>query len=171
MTTFDLRRFRLWSGEQHREAVEIEIEPLIYGGQRYLPVPQTIEGRAGNYSCHQRARSSPCASRTDSSVPCYRCLKRGRVVPADHRQRIPRTTTPMPTRSCARPISKAVGSTFRLGTRCDRAGAARDDSLPARLCRSLLRVRPRPQPRAAHARACGSRLALVAALESSAGEL
>ena len=43
MTTFDLRRFRLWSGEQHREAVEIELEPLVYGSQRYLPVPQTIE--------------------------------------------------------------------------------------------------------------------------------
>ncbi|MEX2212205.1 MAG: DUF177 domain-containing protein [Gaiellaceae bacterium] len=40
MTSLDLRRVRLRSGEQHRDEQEIELEPLTLGGQRYLPVPE-----------------------------------------------------------------------------------------------------------------------------------
>jgi uncharacterized protein len=43
MTRFPLRRLRLRSGDEHRDAVEIELEPFDLGGQRYLPVPQTVE--------------------------------------------------------------------------------------------------------------------------------
>ena len=43
MTRFPLRRLRLRSGEVQRDAVEIELEPFELGGQRYLPVPQTVE--------------------------------------------------------------------------------------------------------------------------------
>lgn len=43
MTRFPLRRLRLRSGEQHRDEVEIELEPFDLGGQRYLPVPQEVE--------------------------------------------------------------------------------------------------------------------------------
>ena len=73
MTTFDLRRLRLRSGEEHREAVEIELEPLVYGGQRYLPVPQTIEAEL----TVTRASSGTVFSlRFESRFfgPCYRCL-------------------------------------------------------------------------------------------------
>jgi uncharacterized protein len=40
MTRYRLRRLRLRSGEEHREAVTIELEPFDLGGERYLPVPQ-----------------------------------------------------------------------------------------------------------------------------------
>jgi uncharacterized protein len=40
MTRFPLRRLRLRSGEEHREAVTVELEPFDLGGERYLPVPQ-----------------------------------------------------------------------------------------------------------------------------------
>ena len=43
MTRYPLRRLRLRSGEQHHDAVEIELEPFDLGGQRYLPVPQEVE--------------------------------------------------------------------------------------------------------------------------------
>ena len=43
MTRFPLRRLRLRSGDEHRDAVKIELEPFDLGGQRYLPVPQEVE--------------------------------------------------------------------------------------------------------------------------------
>jgi uncharacterized protein len=73
MTTFDLRRIRLRSGEEHREAVEIELEPLVYGGQRYLPVPEKIEAELAI----TRATSGTVFDlRFESRYfgPCYRCL-------------------------------------------------------------------------------------------------
>ena len=43
MTTFDLRQAKLRPGEEHREAIEIELPAFEFGGQRYLPVPELIE--------------------------------------------------------------------------------------------------------------------------------
>ncbi len=43
MTRFPLRRLRLRPGEEHRDAVQIELEPFDLGGLRYLPVPQEID--------------------------------------------------------------------------------------------------------------------------------
>jgi uncharacterized protein len=40
MTHFDLRRLKLRAGEEYRDEVELELEPLELGGQRYLPVPE-----------------------------------------------------------------------------------------------------------------------------------
>jgi uncharacterized protein len=42
VTRFPLRRLRLRAGEEHREPVQIELEPFDIGGQRYLTVPQKI---------------------------------------------------------------------------------------------------------------------------------
>ena len=39
MTSLYLRHVRLRSGEQYRDQHEIELDPLEFGGQRYLPVP------------------------------------------------------------------------------------------------------------------------------------
>lgn len=41
MTSLNLRHVRLRSGEQYRNRHEIALEPLEFGGQRYLPVPET----------------------------------------------------------------------------------------------------------------------------------
>jgi uncharacterized protein len=78
MTTFDLRRLRLWSGEEHREAVEIELEPLLYGGQRYLPVPQTIEAEL---TITRAIGGDLFGLRFESRYlgSCYRCLGEAEV--------------------------------------------------------------------------------------------
>jgi uncharacterized protein len=74
MTTFDLGRLRLRSGEERREAVEIELEPLVYGGQRYLPVPQTIEAEL---TITRASSGTVLGLRFESRYfgPCYRCLR------------------------------------------------------------------------------------------------
>jgi uncharacterized protein len=42
MTHFDLRRLKLRSGEEYRDELELALEPLELGGQRYLPVPDRV---------------------------------------------------------------------------------------------------------------------------------
>ncbi len=73
MTTFDLGRLRLRSGEERREAVEIELEPLVYGGQRYLPVPRTVEAEL---TIVRASSGTVLDLRFESRYfgPCYRCL-------------------------------------------------------------------------------------------------
>ncbi|MFL5960493.1 MAG: YceD family protein [Gaiellaceae bacterium] len=73
MTTFDLRTLRLRSGDQARERVEIELEPLVLGGQTYEPLPDP-------------ARAELAVTRASSGTvlelaldvalegPCFRCL-------------------------------------------------------------------------------------------------
>jgi uncharacterized protein len=79
MTTFDLRRLRLRSGEEHREAVEIELEPLVYGGQRYVPVPQTIEAEL---TVTRASSGTVFGLRFQSRYfgPCYRCLEEAELI-------------------------------------------------------------------------------------------
>jgi uncharacterized protein len=43
MTSLDLRRVRLRSGEQHHDRQEIALDPLVFGGQRYVAVPSEPE--------------------------------------------------------------------------------------------------------------------------------
>ena len=43
MTSFNLRHVKLRPGEEHREALEIELPLFEFGGQRYLPVPEEVE--------------------------------------------------------------------------------------------------------------------------------
>lgn len=43
MSSFDLRRVRVRSGEQHREVVDVDLAPLELGGERYLVVPDRLE--------------------------------------------------------------------------------------------------------------------------------
>jgi uncharacterized protein len=42
VTAFNLRRLRLRSGEQFRDEVEIELEPLVLGGEEYAPRPSPL---------------------------------------------------------------------------------------------------------------------------------
>ena len=73
MTIFNLRTARLRSGEQFRDAREVELEPLELGGQTYLPVPE----RAGAVLAITRTSSGLlfelCFS-TRLHGPCVRCL-------------------------------------------------------------------------------------------------
>jgi uncharacterized protein len=73
MTTFDLRTLRLRSGDQTRERVEIELEPLVLGGQTYEPQPNPARAeltvtRASSGTVLELALDVALAG------PCFRCL-------------------------------------------------------------------------------------------------
>jgi uncharacterized protein len=73
VTHVDLRTIKIRSGEQFRDAREVELDPLELGGQRYSPVPEKPEVELA-------------VSRTSSGLlfelafdarlvgPCFRCL-------------------------------------------------------------------------------------------------
>ena len=73
MTSFSLRSVRLRPGEEHRDEQEVELQPLVLGGQRYLPVPEKVPaelaitlGTSGMvFELRYQARLHG---------PCYRCL-------------------------------------------------------------------------------------------------
>ena len=74
MTTFDLRQLRLRSGEQFRDAVAVRLEPLVLGGNEYLPVPSEAQAeltitRATTGSVYQ------LSFRARLHGPCFRCLR------------------------------------------------------------------------------------------------
>ena len=74
MTTFDLRRLRLRSGDRARESVEIELEPLVLGGQTYEPRPNPAPAELSV----TRASSGTVLELTfDVTLegPCFRCLQ------------------------------------------------------------------------------------------------
>jgi uncharacterized protein len=74
MTTFDVLRLPLRSGEQHRERVEVELEPLVYGGQEYEPEPNPVPAelvvtRASSGTVFELAFAVALRG------PCVRCLR------------------------------------------------------------------------------------------------
>jgi uncharacterized protein len=73
MTTFELRTLRIRSGEQAREAVEIELEPLLLGGQAYEARPNPAPAELAV----TRASSGTVLELVfDVTLegPCFRCL-------------------------------------------------------------------------------------------------
>ena len=74
MTTFDLRTLRIRSGDQARERVEIDLEPLVLGGQTYAAAPNPVPAEL----TVTRASSGTVLELTlDVSLdgPCFRCLQ------------------------------------------------------------------------------------------------
>jgi uncharacterized protein len=73
MRSLDLRTLRLRPGEEHRDEIEVELEPYELGGQRYLPAAERVPAelvvaRASTgtvFELRFRARLHG---------PCYRCL-------------------------------------------------------------------------------------------------
>jgi uncharacterized protein len=73
VTTLDLRKYRLRSGESLRDEQEVEIAPIELGGQRYLVVPENVPaevtvtrastGAVYELRFHVRLHG-----------PCFRCL-------------------------------------------------------------------------------------------------
>ena len=73
MTSFDLRQAKLRPGEEHREAVELELPAFELGGQRYIPVPETIgAGLVITRALTGTVFTLELAARLHG--PCYRCL-------------------------------------------------------------------------------------------------
>ncbi len=73
MTVFDLRTLRLRSGDQARERVEIELEPLVLAGQEYEPRPNPAPAELAV----TRASSGTVlelAFGVSLEGPCFRCL-------------------------------------------------------------------------------------------------
>ena len=73
MTTFNLRTLKLRSGEQFADAFDVQLEPLELGGQRYLPVPETVPTEL---SITRASTGTVFELRFDTRLhgPCYRCL-------------------------------------------------------------------------------------------------
>jgi uncharacterized protein len=73
VTTFNLRRLRPRSGEQFRDEVEIELEPLVLGGEEYAPRPSPVPATL----TITRATSGAVfelAFAVQLTGPCQRCL-------------------------------------------------------------------------------------------------
>jgi len=73
VTTFDLRTLRLRSGAQARERVEIELEPLVLGGRRFVkktnPAPAELTvTRASSGTVLELVFDVTLEG------PCFRCL-------------------------------------------------------------------------------------------------
>jgi DUF177 domain-containing protein len=74
VTTFNLRRARLRSGEQLSEQVEIELEPFLLAGQEYAPEPTTIQA---NLTITKATTGTVFELSFEAAVrgPCFRCLR------------------------------------------------------------------------------------------------
>ncbi len=74
MTTLNLRTIRLRSGEQYRDERETRLEPLELGGQRYLPVPETVPAEL---TVTRASTGTVFELRFDVRLhgPCFRCLE------------------------------------------------------------------------------------------------
>jgi len=73
MTTFNLRQVKLRTGAQFRDEVDVQLEPLVLGGQEYLPVPADVPAeltitKAGSGNVYE------VSFRTRLHGPCFRCL-------------------------------------------------------------------------------------------------
>jgi uncharacterized protein len=73
MKTFNLRSVKLRSGEEFRDAVDLDLTPLEYGGQRYLPVPAEVPAAL---AISRATTGTLFQLRFDARLhgPCYRCL-------------------------------------------------------------------------------------------------
>jgi uncharacterized protein len=73
MTSFSLSQVRLRPGEEHREAVDVELPAFEFGGQRYISVPEAIP----SLLVITRAMSGTVLGLELTARlhgPCYRCL-------------------------------------------------------------------------------------------------
>jgi uncharacterized protein len=73
MTRFDLARVKLRPGEQHRDELEVELEPLLLGGQEYLPVPASVPAEL-TITKATSGSVLDLAFRVRLHGPCFRCL-------------------------------------------------------------------------------------------------
>ena len=74
MTTFDLRTLRLRSGDQARDRVEIDLEPLVLAGQAYEPLPNPAPAEL---AVTRASSGTVLELALDVSLhgPCFRCLQ------------------------------------------------------------------------------------------------
>ena len=73
MRSFSLRQLKLRPGQEHRDEIRLDLEPFEFGGERYLPVPDTVPAelaitKASTGMVFQLAFTARLHG------PCYRCL-------------------------------------------------------------------------------------------------
>ena len=73
MKTFSLRNLRLRSGEEHRDEVVLDLSPLEYGGERYVPVPEQVPAELA-ISRATTGTVFELGFRARIHGPCFRCL-------------------------------------------------------------------------------------------------
>jgi uncharacterized protein len=73
MTEYNLRRIKLRSGEQFRDEVVVQMEPLTLGGQQYLPVPAEVPAEL-QVTKATTGTVYELSFRTRLHGPCFRCL-------------------------------------------------------------------------------------------------
>ena len=73
MTIFNVRRLRLRSGDQFRDKVEVEIEPLVLGGQEYRPEPPLVPADL-TITKASSGTVFELVFRVRLEGPCFRCL-------------------------------------------------------------------------------------------------
>ena len=74
MTSFNLRALKLRSGEEFQDEVEVQLSPLQFGGQRYLPIPELVPAELRV----SRATTGTVFELTFEGRlhgPCQRCLR------------------------------------------------------------------------------------------------
>jgi uncharacterized protein len=73
VTIFNLRTLKLRSGEQFVDTRDVKLDPLELGGQRYLPIPESVPAEL---SITRASTGTLFELRFDSRLhgPCYRCL-------------------------------------------------------------------------------------------------
>jgi uncharacterized protein len=73
MTSFNLRRLKLRPGEEYRDELEVELAPLEFAGQRYVPVPEKVPAELA-ISRATTGSVFSLAFEARLHGPCYRCL-------------------------------------------------------------------------------------------------
>jgi uncharacterized protein len=73
MTSFNVRQVKLSVGDEHREALELELPPFEFGGERYLPVPELI---VAEFAVSRTFTGTLFALSFTARLhgPCHRCL-------------------------------------------------------------------------------------------------
>jgi uncharacterized protein len=76
---FDLRRLKLRIGEEFQDAVEIDLEPIVLAGQRYIPAPEKVQAQL---TVDQASSGKVFHLRLDAALygPCFRCLADAEIV-------------------------------------------------------------------------------------------
>jgi uncharacterized protein len=73
MRSLDLRTLRLRPGEEHRDGIELELEPYELGGQRYVSAPERVPAELA-VSRASTGTVFELRFRVRLHGPCYRCL-------------------------------------------------------------------------------------------------
>jgi uncharacterized protein len=83
VTVFNLNNVKLRTGEQFRESVDVQLEPLILGGQEYSPVPDQVPSEL-TITKATSGNVYTLAYTVQLHGPCFRCLRDSTIELAIH---------------------------------------------------------------------------------------